>query len=172
MQYLGVFDLKNANEGGLGSYPHNKLYFQTWLTELQARMLENDKYKHIVAHGIHPGYTKTNIFVPIKPQEETKSKPTWGNWLLGALLNYVGIDAQQGSLAITNTATAPEWGLKQHAPNGGGKFGGEGARYSNRIWDETPAPQTKHPGCRLAIWNFVADELKLEKKGLLTGLEV
>jgi hypothetical protein len=171
MQYLGIFDLANANKGGVQSYPHNKLYFQTWLTELQARMLENDKYKHIVAHGVHPGYAQTNIWVPIQPPEETKSQKSWIDWLLNFLLQYVGIVAQQGSLAITNTATSPDWGLQQQTPNNGEKVGGDGARYSNRIWDETPMPQTKHPECRRRIWDFVSKELKLEEKGLLTGLE-
>jgi hypothetical protein len=171
MQYKGIFDLANANKGGVQSYPHNKLYFQTWLTELQARMLENDRYKHIIAHGVHPGYVKTNIWVPIQPQEKTKSRKSWGDWLLNFLLQYVGIDAQQGSLAITNTATAPEWVLQKDTPNSDGKVGGEGARYSNRIWDEMPMPQTKYPECRRKIWEFVSNELKLEEKGLLTGLE-
>jgi hypothetical protein len=87
------------------------------------------------------------------------------------LLQYVGIDAQQGSLAITNTATAPEWGLQKNTPNSDGKVGSDGARYSNRIWDATPMPQTKYPECRRRIWDFVSKELKLEEKGLLTGLE-
>ena len=39
MQYLGIFNLEgNANRGGEAAYPNNKLYFQTWLTELQSRL--------------------------------------------------------------------------------------------------------------------------------------
>jgi hypothetical protein len=167
MQYFGTFDLANANSGGGPAYPHNKLYFQIWLTELQARMSKNDNYKHIVIHGVNPGCVKTNILVT-PPTSEKVSRP---ERLLEFLLKYVGIDSQQGSLAITNAATAAEWGQK-YAPDGGGKMCGGGGRYANRIWEEEPMPQTSHPECRREIWEFVNKELKVEERGLLTGLKV
>lgn len=153
MQYLGIFNLANANSAQ-NAYPNNKLYFQTWLTELQSRMAKSESYKHVVIHGVHPGYVKTNIWVA--------PKNSWSGWTLVALLNYVGIDAQQGSLAITYPATAIEWGFQSSAGGGG--------RYCNRIWDEKPMPQTKDPECRRQIWKFVNQELKLEEKHLLTEL--
>lgn len=83
---------------------------------------------------------------------------SWLAWGLKVLLRYVGIDAQQGSLAITHAATVVEFG--------------SGGRYYNRIWDATPMPQTRHPECRRQIWQFVGKELMLEDKGLLTELGV
>ncbi len=160
MQYRGIFDLRNANNG-IVAYPNNKLYFQTWLTELQSRLSKNDRYEHIVIHGVHPGYVKTNIWA------ETPND--FGTRLLIFLLKYVGIDAQQGSLAITYAATAPEWGQKTTV---NGKIIGGGGRFCNRIWDEAPMPQSKDPGCRRMIWDFVSEELKLQEKGLLAGLDV
>ncbi|KAH7382027.1 hypothetical protein BKA64DRAFT_764344 [Cadophora sp. MPI-SDFR-AT-0126] len=154
MQYQGVFDLTNANSGKM-SYPNNKLYFQTWLTELQARLLKNDKYDHIVVHGVHPGFVITNIWESAGKDLFTK--------VATALMHYVGVDARQGSLAITNAATNPKWGLKQSG--GGGTF-------ANRIWQAKPMPQTKDPECRRKVWDFVGKELKLKERGLLEGLEI
>jgi NAD(P)-dependent dehydrogenase (short-subunit alcohol dehydrogenase family) len=165
MQYFGIFDLENANSGK-NSYPNNKLYFQTWLTELQARMIKNEKYKHIVVHGVHPGYVKTNIWAS---PEDAKSM-SWIEWGLGKMLHYVGIDSQQGSLTITHAATAVEWGSRHLASKtDDAEFGG-GGRYFNRIWDAKPMPQTRHPECRRQVWEFVSKELELRQKGLLAEL--
>ncbi|KAE8444285.1 hypothetical protein EG329_000692 [Mollisiaceae sp. DMI_Dod_QoI] len=165
MQYLGIFNLENANSG-IRAYPNNKLYFQTWLTELQARMLKNDNYKHIVIQGIHPGFVKTNIW---PSAQVSPDKPTSLSWM-EFFLKHFGIDAQQGSLAIISAATLPEWGLEQQTPDG--KVRGGGGRYCNRIWEEEPMPQTKHPVCRREVWDFVSEELNLEEKGLLNGLKI
>jgi hypothetical protein len=175
MQYFGVFDLSNANSGR-NAYPNNKLYFQTWLTEMQHRMSLHAEYSHISIQGVHPGYVQTNIWVP--PSKSTKAqsaKPaqpkSWLDWTLNKLLHYVGIDSQQGSLCITNAATAPARGLGQGAIDGkAGAEGRYGGRYLNRIWDDTPMPQTKNEGCRRAVWQFANEELKLSEKGLLGKL--
>lgn len=166
MQYLGTFDVANANSGKNG-YANNKLYFQTWLTELQAHMEKHESFKHLVIHGVHPGYVKTNIWV-----RATNTSPiSWFGWALGALLSCVGIDAQQGSLAITNAATAGEIAAQQQ--RGDAEERAErGAKYFNRIWEEIPMPQTSHPGCRQQVWELVCKELKLEEKGLLSDLGV
>ncbi|CZT04833.1 hypothetical protein WAI453_007643 [Rhynchosporium graminicola] len=153
MQYIGTFDLTNANNGS-ASYPNNKLYFQAWLTELQERMSKNDNFDHIVIHGVHPGYTITNIWA----SNGLDMFSRFAGWLM----HYVGIDSQQGSLAIINAATNPEWSLQRSG--GGGTF-------ANRIWMAKPMPQTKDPGCRRQVWDFVGEELKLKSKGLLEGLE-
>jgi NAD(P)-dependent dehydrogenase (short-subunit alcohol dehydrogenase family) len=162
MQYLGVFDLEgNANRGGETAYPNNKLYFQTWLTELQARLAQNDKYKHIVVHGVHPGYVMTNIWSP--------NPESFGEWLLQKFLPWVGITAQQGSLCIINGASSPALALENLKPDE--KDGIVGAKFLNRIWECTPMPHTRHPECRKLVWDFVGKELELQQKGLLTGLE-
>lgn len=162
MQYMGIFNLKeNANKGTEFAYPNNKLYFQTWLTELQARLAKNDKYKHIVVHGLHPGYVKTNIWSP--------NPKTVGEWILTKLLPHVGITAQQGSLTITNAASSPALALENLKPDP--KDGIVGAKFMNRIWECEPMPQTRHPECREMVWDFVDEELKLGEKNLLTGLE-
>lgn len=162
MQYLGTFDLEgNANKGTDKSYPNNKLYFQTWVTELQSRLSKNDKYKHIVVHGVHPGYVMTNIWNP--------KTDSFGEWVLQALLPHVGITAQQGSLCIINAASDPALALDILKPNSAS--GIVGGKFMNRIWECVPMPQTQHPGCRRMVWDFVDKELNLNNKGLLSGLE-
>jgi len=158
MQYLGVFNLEdNANKGLDIAYPNNKLYFQTWLTELQSRLAKNEEYKHIVVHGVHPGYVKTNIWNP-----ETKSV---GEWVLTKLLPIFGITAQQGSLCIVNGASSPALALENLKPDP--KDGIVGAKFMNRIWECTPMPHTRHPECRRMVWDFVEKELNLGEKGLI-----
>ncbi|KFY41400.1 hypothetical protein V494_03020 [Pseudogymnoascus sp. VKM F-4513 (FW-928)] len=166
MQYLGVFNLTNANKGGDIGYPNNKLYFQTWLTELQVRLASSKDYSHIVVHGVHPGYVKTNIWAPMT--KDNVKVMSWEEWILSKLMPYLGINAQQGSLCISNAASSPELDLRALRPDP--KDGIVGAKFMNRIWETTPMPQTRHAGCRKMVWDFVNDELKLEGSGLLAGL--
>lgn len=162
MQFLGIFDLEgNANRGLGNAYPNNKLYFQTWLTELQVRLAKNDKYKHIVIHGVHPGYVMTNIWNP--------KAGSFGEWLLQKFLPVFGITAEQGSLCIVNAASSPALALENLTPDP--KDGIVGAKFMNRIWECTPMPHTRHPECRKMVWDFVEKELGLGQKGLVTGLE-
>lgn len=165
MQFLGKFDLSKANESW-GSYPNNKLFFQTWLTEFQSRVLKHDELKRITIHGVHPGYVQTGIWTSTKTVDPNQSMGA-GEWLLNSFLDSVGIDAQQGSLTITYAATAPECGPDPLTQNADGAAGKGGGRYFNRIFEAEPMPQTKDPECRRQIWQLVADELKLEERGLL-----
>lgn len=159
LHYAGHFNLANANSGK-ESYENNKLYFQIWLAELQSRMMQKAEYKHITIHGVHPGYVRSNIW-----QQDPKSgSMSPMEWVLRAPLKYLGIDTQQGSLAITHTATSPEWGCKTGRIPGGS--------YSNRIWQQEAMPHAKDPICRRAVWEFVAKELKLQERGLLNDLGV
>ena len=166
MQYQGKWDLSNANLGNLG-YPNNKLYFQTWLTELQYRLSIRPIYKHITVLGVHPGYVKTNIW---QPPAGTTSK-SFPERAMEFFLKYLGIDAQQGSLTITNAATSKECGVEVRNLQAGKLGGKEGGMYMSRIWKEEPMPQTMNPECRLEIWEYVKKELKLEDRGLLKDLD-
>jgi len=109
---------------------------------------------------VHPGYVQTNIWNP-EPE-------SFGEWLLQKLLPHLGITAQQGSLCLVNGASDPKLALEGMET---GEDGIVGARFINRIWDCKPMPQTRHPGCRRLVWDFVDRELKLGEKELLVGLE-
>jgi hypothetical protein len=61
------------------------------------------------------------------------------SWMLTALLDWLRIDSQQGSLAIISAATRSEYGLVAEAADG---FRG-GAKYFNRIWEAEASPYTR-----------------------------
>ncbi len=172
--FLGKFSLANfngelANTGAkdAGFYQNNKLWFQVWLTELQRRLLQHDELKHITVNGVHPGYVNSGIWNP-------NYKAGWlSNIKIGIAKNlacFLGIDEQQGSLAILNAATGLEAGPDPEVQGVGEKGGLGGGRYFNRITEETPMPHTKDPDCRQRVWRKVNEELKLEEKGLLDVL--
>lgn len=168
--YPGRFDLTNFNaEKGLAGYEgvqfymNNKLWFQTWLTELQRRMLQFEELKHITVNGVHPGYVKTGVW-------HLNSNRPLRSLALKAMAWYVGIDSQQGSLAITNAVTSVEAGPDPAVQGVGGQGGKGGGRYFNRITEEVPMPHTQDQDARLRVWRKVNDELGLEKKGLLDTL--
>jgi len=172
--YHGKFNVSNFNNElgltgteGVGFYPNNKLYFQVWLTELQRRMLQHEQYRHITINGVHPGYVDSGIWIP----------NTEGGWftrlktrVAKASAHFLGINPQQGSLAILHGATSFEAGPDPKVQGVGEKGGKGGGRYFNRIWKETPMPHTKDADCRQRVWRKVNDELKLQEAGLLDVL--
>jgi NAD(P)-dependent dehydrogenase (short-subunit alcohol dehydrogenase family) len=172
--YHGKFNVSNFNNElgltgteGVGFYPNNKLYFQVWLTELQRRMLQHEQYRHITINGVHPGYVDSGIWIP----------NTEGGWftrlktrVAKASAHFLGINPQQGSLAILHGATSFEAGPDPKVQGVGEKGGKGGGRYFNRIWEETPMPHTKDADCRQRVWRKVNDELKLQEAGLLDVL--
>lgn len=161
MQYLGVFNLPDANDtADPRSYCHNKLYFQTWLTELQSRLSKIPSLSHVALHGVHPGYVDTGIWTRVQATGREASPKNFGEWLDNMLVHYFGVTPQQGSLAITRAATAKECAVAQRGGEGG-------ARYFNRIWPAVPMPQTVSPVYRQQIWDYVDEQLHLGEKGLL-----
>ena len=117
-------------------------------------MASSSEYSHISITGVHPGFVKTNIWVSSEQRSAEERKTSWIEKSLRFLLDWYAVDSQQGSLAITNAATA------------GGGAGG----YWNRIWEAVPMPQTRNVNCRRKVWEFVNDELKLEEGLLLVEL--
>ncbi|CZT24839.1 uncharacterized protein RCC_10567 [Ramularia collo-cygni] len=165
--YLGRFNVAKMNGGlhpggdGVKYYQDNKLYFQTWLTELQFRLLQHEEYKHITINGCHPGFVNSGIWNLV-------GSGIWKNikeYLIQTLAKYMAITSQQGSLAITYTATAPEAGADPATQGvGAGKGGG---RYFNRIWEQDSMPHCRDRDARLRVWRKVNEELGLQDKGLL-----
>jgi hypothetical protein len=116
---------------------------------------------------VHPGYVNSGIW-------NMNNKNGWFAGFKEAILKimayFLGINMQQGSLAIVNAATQHNAGPDPET-QGVGEVGGKGGgRYFNRIWEETPMPHTKDADCRQRVWRKVNDELKLEEKGLLNVL--
>jgi NAD(P)-dependent dehydrogenase (short-subunit alcohol dehydrogenase family) len=162
MQYLGRFDLSNANTtADPRSYCHNKLYLQTFLTELQSRLSKVPSMSHVALHGVHPGYVDTGIWTRVQATGKEEASPqNFGERLDNLLVHYFGVTPQQGSLAIVRAATAKECAVSQRGGEGG-------ARYFNRIWPAVPMPQTVSPVYGQQIWDYIDEQLHLEEKGLL-----
>ena len=158
--FLGKYDPELYTGPGMvgNPYQNNKLYYQIWLTELQSRLLKHADYMGIVIHGIHPGFVASSIWTPIKEK---------GGRVLDFLLSYVAIDSQQGSFAITNAATSPEFGPDPKTQAIGAPNGRGGGKFINRIWEITPKREVHDPELRLQVWGKVAERLDLAEKGLL-----
>lgn len=154
--YLGRYNVAQWNGGlhpgldGVKYYQDNKLYLQIWLTELQHRFLQHDELKHIVINGCHPGYVNSGIW-------HLSGKGilnTIKEFVIKTAASFLAINSQQGSLAITHTATSAD----------AGKSGG---RYFNRIWEQDSMPHCHDRDARLRVWRKVNEELGLQEKGLL-----
>lgn len=171
--FYGKYDLRNFNaemgdpgHDGVQYYQNNKLWYQTWLTELQHRLLLIPEYKHITVNGVHPGYVNSGIWNMNKPSP-------WKQWFLQGLAGFLGITPQQGSLCILHAATALDCGPDPKTQGVGIEGGKGGGRYFNRTEEDEPMPHTKDPDFRMRVWRKCNDELGLQEKGLLNvvGLE-
>ena len=101
---------------------------------------------------------------------------SWISWIQEKITQFlasrVGINSQQGSLAILHAATSLEAG-PDPTIQGAGKEGGKGGgRYFNRIWEDESMPHCEDPDCRSRVWRKVNEELKLSEKGLLDVLGI
>lgn len=172
--FLGKYNIANFNgePGNSGSegvqyYKNNKLYFQIWLTELQEKLLKNEKYKHITVNGFHPGYVASGIW--------TMQRTFFLAWLLNYVLllasKLFGINPKQGSMGLVYVATAPECGRDPKTQGGSDSRGKGGGRYFNRIWEQESMPHCRNADARSRVWHKVAEELDLQKRGLLKQIE-
>lgn len=167
--YFGNYNLKGFNgEAGTGLsgvqlYMNNKLWYQTWLTELQHRLLQHEHLQHITINGVHPGYVNTGIW-------NLNARAPFSEWAVKALAWWLAITPQQGSFAITNAATSFAAGPNLELQGVGDNRGLGGGSYFNRIWPDEPMPHTTDRDCRLRVWRKVNDELGLQSKGLLDTL--
>ncbi|KAL4920619.1 hypothetical protein BDW62DRAFT_215881 [Aspergillus aurantiobrunneus] len=166
--FLGSFDLDHFNgEDGMAGDPYgnNKLYFQTWLSELQRRLILNDKYKHITVNGVNPGYVNTGIWNNPRPDiRETCLHMALA--FFKALAALLAVTPEQGSKAVLYAATSAEFGPNPDV-QGLGLLGGKGGgHYINRIWKAEAMPHCTDEEARLAVWKKVGDELRLHERGL------
>ncbi|KAJ5390197.1 uncharacterized protein N7496_001265 [Penicillium cataractarum] len=167
IHHLGLFDIDHFNGGPNmkgNDYKNNKLYYQTWVTELQSRFLKHPEYLHITVNGVNPGFVASGIW---KPLIATENIPTR---ILNLLLRFVAITPQQGSLAITHAATCPEFGPDPQKQGVGHPNGRGGGKYINRIWEAPPKFHCNDPEARSRLWTKLDEELHLQEKGLLAIL--
>lgn len=153
-------------------YPNNKLYFQMWVAELQARLLKHPEYLHITVNGVNPGFVASGLWIPVQGEGEGESEgegegdDVLGR-ILGLLLRYFAISPQQGSVAITHAATSAELGPDPTRQNVGAPGGRGGGKYINRVWEAAPKVFCNDPDARSRLWIKLDEELHLREKGLL-----
>ncbi|KAI9368746.1 hypothetical protein BJX61DRAFT_199946 [Aspergillus egyptiacus] len=172
--FLGRFDLDHFNgEAGMSGNPYgnNKLYFQTWVAELQRRLLRSKnkpRYKHITVNGINPGYVRTGIWNNPRPgTPENWWVAAWGYRFFDLLASLLAISPQQGSQAIVYAATSVEFGPDPGVQGVGVVGGRGGGHYINRIWGAEAMPHCTDEEAGSVVWEKVAEELRLEERGLL-----
>ncbi|PWY89949.1 NAD(P)-binding protein [Aspergillus heteromorphus CBS 117.55] len=164
VHHCGVLDLEHFNGGAEmkgGDYGNNKLYFQMWVAEMQARFLNHPEYLHITINGVNPGCVASGIWNDVNKAHNTADR------ILAFLLRYIAITPQQGSLAITHAATSPELAPDPERQIKGFSNGRGGGKYINRIWE---APSNFHChdlDARSRLWVKLDEELNLSDKGLL-----
>jgi len=71
---LDFADMDNEKNTPVGPscvqlYCNSKLWFLMWSVELQERLSRSEDYRHVIAHGIHPGFVGSNV------SRSTASKP-------------------------------------------------------------------------------------------------
>lgn len=152
LHHVGILDFDHFNCGRdmKGSdYPNNKLYFQMWVAELQARLLKHPAYSHITIMGVHPGFVASGIWSGIDENDLSAR-------VMRFLMPYLAITPQQGSLAITYAVTSPQ---------GDGR-----GKYFNRIWEAPSKSYCHDRDARAKLWIKLDEALGLQEKGLLTIL--
>ncbi|KAJ5779754.1 hypothetical protein N7457_007474 [Penicillium paradoxum] len=166
MHHMGTLDLEHMNEESQNArydYRDNKLYFQMWIAELQSRLLKYPEYLHITINGVNPGFVDSGIWEGL---EKAIGPSSW----LNLLLRWFAITSQQGSLAITHAATAPELGPNPEKQGVGAVSGRGGGKYINRIWEADPKSCCGDLNARARLWTKLDEELHLQDRGLLTVL--
>lgn len=92
---------------GVQLYCNAKLRLQIWTVELQRRLSRSDEFRHVVVHGCHPGFVKSNLWnsptIRALPRLLVKG--------LDLLMGLLSITSQQGSLAILHAALRADLGL-------------------------------------------------------------
>lgn len=156
--------------GCVQAYCDTKLWFLMWSVELQDRLSRSDDYRHVIVHGIHPGFVGSNIwsnpdtkvFYPVRV-------------VLHALIYRLSITSKQGSYAIIHAALDPSLGLPVALTKGGkkpqvgesAKFGG---KFVNRNFADIRRPEVDDPLARSRLWQRVLEDVQVAKRGLAQDL--
>ncbi|KAE9987859.1 hypothetical protein EG328_001285 [Venturia inaequalis] len=136
---------------------YHQLWFQTWLTELQRRMLQHKEYRHITINGVHPGFVNSEIWNLKFDSWTTPFKVAFYK----TVAHFFAINSQQGSLCILHGATSVTAGPDPKIQGVGVEGGKGGGRYFSRTREEEPMPHTGDPDCMNRVWRKANEELGL-----------
>ncbi|CEH18184.1 Dehydrogenases with different specificities (related to short-chain alcohol dehydrogenases) [Ceraceosorus bombacis] len=176
--HAGRLDFSNLNYekrqkrglGGVMAYCDTKLYLLMWTRELQIRLSRSQEYRHVIAHGIHPGFVASNIWnLP-----HIRALPRILIWLLDKLTSWKAIPPQQGSLAIVNAAVNPALGFSEKQLAKGTPFIGEsakiGGKFLMRLKESDHRPEVNDPIATARLWQRVLEDVKAAERGVADDL--
>ncbi|KAF6767170.1 Short-chain dehydrogenase/reductase SDR [Kalmanozyma brasiliensis GHG001] len=149
------------------AYCDSKLWLLMWSVELQERLSRSEEYRHVVVHGIHPGFVGSNIWA--NPDSTT---PRVLKMIIGQLVNRLSVSSKQGSFAIVHAALAPELGvpkemLREKSKLEKGESAKWGGKFVNRnVVDATRRPEVDDVLARSRLWQRVWEDVEAEKRGL------
>lgn len=174
----GILDFANMDNEkktdlGLGcvqAYCDSKLWFLMWSVELQERLSRSEDYRHVIVHGIHPGFVGSNIW----HNPDTKVSSVL-RFVLHTIINRVSIDSRQGSFAIIHAALDPSLGLPAERLKEGKKLEiGESAKFGgkfvNRNIVDNRRPEVDDPLARARLWQRTLEDVKVAKRGVAKDL--
>lgn len=168
---LDFADMDNEKHTPLGpecvqAYCNSKLWFLMWSVELQDRLSRSDDYRHVIVHGIHPGFVGSNIW-----HNPDSKIPYPLKKVFSTVINRLSIDSKQGSYAIIHAALDPTLGLpaamtkSEKKPEVGesAKFGG---KFVNRNIVDIRRPEVDDVLARSRLWQRVLEDVQAVKRGL------
>lgn len=136
-----------------------------WTIELQERLSRSDEYRHLIVHGVHPGFVGTNIW-----RNPTIHALAWPlPQILTWIINLLAITPQQGSVGLLDAALNPAKGLSPAQIAAGPAPGVSalvGGKFYNRCRAATPRPETRDPLARARLFQRTFEDLKVKQRGL------
>ncbi len=172
---LDFADMDNEKNTPVGPgcvqlYCNSKLWFLMWTVELQQRLSRSEDYRHVICHGIHPGFVGSNIW----HNPDTKV-PYALRFVIQRAINWLAIDPKQGSYAIIHAALSPSLGLPaalttsktKPAVGESALFGG---KFVNRDIVDIRRPEVDDPLARSRLWQRVLEDVQAAKRGVAKDL--
>ncbi|SJX62072.1 uncharacterized protein SRS1_10716 [Sporisorium reilianum f. sp. reilianum] len=152
------------------AYCDSKLWFLMWSVELQHRLSRSEHYRHVIVHGIHPGFVGSNIW-----RNPDSKVPYPVRIVLHALINRLSITSKQGSFAIVHAALDPSLGLPAALTKGGtkpqpGESAHFGGKFVNRNFADIRRPEVDDPLARSRLWQRVLEDVQAAKRGVASDL--
>ncbi|SNX82846.1 uncharacterized protein MEPE_01552 [Melanopsichium pennsylvanicum] len=179
----GTLDFSNMDNelktplgiGCVQAYCDTKLWFLMWSVELQERLSRSEDYKHVIVHGIHPGFVGAGSMIWHSPDHKVFAPL---KFILNTIINRYSIDSKQGSYAIIYAALDPALGLPcQYLQNQAkqkklqlGESAKWGGKFINRNKVDIRRPEVDDILARSRLWQRVLQDVQASKRNVATDL--
>ncbi|SPO22169.1 uncharacterized protein UTRI_02177_B [Ustilago trichophora] len=157
--------------GCVNAYCDSKLWFLMWSVELQERLSRSEEYRHVIVHGIHPGFVGSNVW-----NNPHARVPAFVKQIILAGINKLSVDNKQGSFAIVYAALDPALGLPKQLTKGGntkvekGESAKWGGKFINRNKVDIRRPEVDDVLARSRLWQRVLEDVGAVKRGVAADL--